>query len=75
LPDLGILANSSRLLRQKLPNTAFVPPVATTSDVSPTGEGKQACECGKEGCFGPTELEKPAVQAITLAPRGSWKRE
>ena len=26
LPDLGILANSSRLLRQKLPTTAAVPP-------------------------------------------------
>src|SRR2546429_1708281 len=26
LPDLGILANSSRLLRQKLPTTSFIPP-------------------------------------------------
>ena len=26
LPDLGILANSSRLLRQKLPTSSFIPP-------------------------------------------------
>jgi P-type Cu+ transporter len=35
LPDLGILANSSRLLRQKLPRTAFVPPVVAAPDISP----------------------------------------
>jgi len=75
LPDLGILANSSRLLRQKLPDTAFVPPLATTLDVSPTDEGKQVRECGEEGCCEPAELEKPAVQAMMLAPRRSWQRE
>jgi P-type Cu+ transporter len=34
LPDLGILANSSRLLRQKLPTTAVVPPAVSPQDSS-----------------------------------------
>jgi Cd2+/Zn2+-exporting ATPase/Cu+-exporting ATPase len=37
LPDLGILANSSRLLRQRFPQGAAVPPVSTVPDVSLTG--------------------------------------
>jgi Cu+-exporting ATPase len=32
LPDLGILANSSRLLRQKLPTAAVVPPAMSPQD-------------------------------------------
>ena len=50
LPDLGILANSSRLLRQKLPHTAFVPPRPSTPDGSPAVEAKETCERGKEDC-------------------------
>ncbi len=75
LPDLGILANSSRLLRQKLPHTAFVSPVVTAPDVAPTDEAKHVCACGNKGCCGPSELARPAMQTIMLAPRGSWKRE
>src|SRR6266699_2164925 len=75
LPDLGILANSSRLLRQKLPNTSFIPPAPTTPDVSPAVEGKETCGCGNQECCGSSDGLKPAVQTITLAPRGSRKRE
>jgi len=75
LPDLGILANSSRLLRQKLPNTAVIPPAPTTPDVSPAVEGKETCGCGNQECCGSSDGLKPAVQTITLAPRGSRKRE
>ena len=75
LPDLGILANSSRLLRQKLPNTAVIPPAPTMPDVSPAVEGKKTCGCGNEECCGSSDGSKPAVQTITLAPRGSWKQE
>src|SRR5207248_11791632 len=51
LPDLGILANSSRLLRQKLPSTSFVAPtgvahMALTRPLETVG-------CGKEDCCGP----------------------
>ena len=54
LPDLGILANSSRLLRQKLPNTVFVPPVVTQPAVSAT----EICGCGKEDCCSSSEAEE-----------------
>ncbi len=41
---------TSRLLRQKLSHTAFVPPGATTPEGSPAVEAKETCECGKEDC-------------------------
>ena len=77
LPDLGILANSSRLLRQKLPTVAVVPPVTTPQDPSATHTTAEACGCGNEDCGGvPTAAETAtSVPPITLAPRGSWKRE
>jgi Cu+-exporting ATPase len=72
LPDLGILANSSRLLRQKLPNRAGASPVMSAEAQSP----KASCGCGNEGCCGPTEQRgQPSVgQPIQLAPRGSWRK-
>jgi len=76
LPDLGILANSSRLLRQKLPNRAGASPVMSAEAQSP----KASCGCGNEGCCGPTEQSEqqrgqPSVgQPIQLAPRGSWRK-
>lgn len=78
LPDLGILANSSRLLRQKLPNTSFIAPTAVEQTPSTPSPDKEACGCGKEDCCGPTTKTMetvPAEQAITLAPRGSWRPE
>ncbi|HEY1348198.1 MAG TPA: cation-translocating P-type ATPase [Ktedonobacteraceae bacterium] len=62
LPDLGILANSSRLLRQRLSTSGAVPPVAST------------CGCGKDDCCGGTGGEQPVVHTIALAPRGSWRK-
>ena len=72
LPDLGILANSSRLLRQKLPTTAVVPP-ATSPQVPSTSQViAETCGCGNEDCCGLTKAaETPeSVPPITLAPRG-----
>ncbi len=71
LPDLGILANSSRLLRQRL--SAGTPPVHPV--VANTPEEQSACACGRKECCGAevlTESEN-AIQTIPLAPRGSWK--
>jgi Cd2+/Zn2+-exporting ATPase/Cu+-exporting ATPase len=76
LPDLGILANSSRLLRQRLPNGKAVSPVPTMPVVSLEGGTAVAstCGCGKEDCCGQTGGEKPEVHPVVLAPRGSWKK-
>lgn len=76
LPDLGILANSSRLLRQKLPNLAGVAPAIT----GPAVAAEDSCGCGSPDCCGATEhIESPPVQSSTaqpiqLAPRGSWRK-
>ncbi len=75
LPDLGILANSSRLLRQKLPSTSFMPPSQGKPEASGQAEPKLACGCGNEECCGPDKEAQTPVQPITLSPRGSWKRE
>lgn len=80
LPDLGILANSSRLLRQKLPSTSPVAPTAVVQTLSPLPLEKDACCCGEEDCCGPatrTLETPPAGQSITLAPQphGSRRRE
>lgn len=48
LPDLGILANASRLLRQRLPNQRAVSPVAPAK----RAKGKQICSCDKDGYGG-----------------------
>jgi Cu+-exporting ATPase len=71
LPDLGILANSSRLLRQSFP--AGTPPVHPVAANIP--EEQSACACGGKECCGTEALTKPenAIQTIPLAPRGSWK--
>jgi Cd2+/Zn2+-exporting ATPase/Cu+-exporting ATPase len=76
LPDLGILANSARLLRQKLPNLAGSSPQITT-DVQVS---KDACGCGNEGCCETTKqveqqgTQSSTTQTIQLAPRGSWRK-
>jgi P-type Cu+ transporter len=76
LPDLGILANSSRLLRQKLPNQGGTSPVAS----APTEEAKKSCGCGSLGCCGaPQQTEESQVLSeasppLQLAPRGSWRK-
>ncbi len=71
LPDLGILANSSRLLRQKLP------PAAALQDPPAARATAEACECGSEECSGRTAATgtATAVPPITLAPPGSRERE
>ncbi len=51
LPDLGILANSSRLLLQKLP-TAVVPPATGPQDFSTTQATTETCGCGSQDCGG-----------------------
>ena len=51
LPDLGILANSSRLLRQKLPTTAVVPPAVSLKDSS-TPEATKERHADEERCYG-----------------------
>jgi Cd2+/Zn2+-exporting ATPase/Cu+-exporting ATPase len=78
LPDLGILANSSRLLRQRLP---------TFSDSSPEGvqntEGaKEPCGCGNQDCRGTTDPERAEqrtspqdVQVLQLIPRSNWRKQ
>jgi Cd2+/Zn2+-exporting ATPase/Cu+-exporting ATPase len=79
LPDLGILANSSRLLRQKLPSTSFVAPTGVAQMASTRPLETDGCGCGKEDCCGPAtktvETLPAAQQPITLAPRGRWRRE
>jgi copper-(or silver)-translocating P-type ATPase/heavy metal-(Cd/Co/Hg/Pb/Zn)-translocating P-type ATPase len=73
LPDLGILANSSRLLRQRLPNHPGLVP-QTNMPVEMSKEAC-ACDCHSEGCCNTTEqVERQEVQPLQLAPRGSWKR-
>ena len=64
LPDLGILANSSRLLRQRLPNGRAVPLVATTPIVSSGGStvGAETCGCGKGDCCGISVVEEPEIR-------------
>jgi len=52
LPDLGILANSSRLLHQKLPPRAGVSPALTIAVETP---GDSSCACGSPGCCGTME--------------------
>jgi P-type Cu+ transporter len=72
LPDLGILANSARLLRQKLPSLLGASPVVNTE----AHASKESCGCGNEDCCGPTEQrgQPLAEQPIQLAPRGSWRK-
>jgi P-type Cu+ transporter len=76
LPDLGILANSSRLLRQKLPSLAGASPVMSVE----AHLSKASCGCGDEDCCGSTEPSEPqrgqssVGQPILLAPRGSWRK-
>lgn len=76
LPDLGILANSSRLLRQRLPNRAEASPVASLPHPSPDA----ACSCGNDTCSGTKSAVRtshgasPIMQPLQLTPRGSWKR-
>lgn len=71
LPDLGILANSSRLLRQRFP--AEIPPVHP--EVANIPEEQGTCACGRKECCGTEASTKPksTIQTIPLAPRGSWK--
>jgi hypothetical protein len=77
LPDLGILANSARLLRQKLPNLAGVAPEIT----GPVEVTENSCGCGSPGCCDATEQAKTSVKTSEASPpiqimvRGSWKRE
>jgi P-type Cu+ transporter len=52
LPDLGILANSSRLLHQKLPTTAVVPTAMSPQDTSTSQATTETCGCGNPGCCG-----------------------
>jgi P-type Cu+ transporter len=47
LPDLGILANSSRLLRQKLPTVAGVPPASAPQGSSVAHAAAATCESWK----------------------------
>jgi Cd2+/Zn2+-exporting ATPase/Cu+-exporting ATPase len=74
LPDLGILANSSRLLRQKLPTSSFIPPTGVGQVPPLHTEEQGGCNCGKEDCCGAQAQEEPVVETIKLAPRGSWRR-
>jgi Cd2+/Zn2+-exporting ATPase/Cu+-exporting ATPase len=74
LPDLGILANSSRLLRQKLPTSSFIPPTGVGQVPPLQTEEQGGCSCGKEDCCGAQAQEDPVVETIKLAPRGSWRR-
>src|SRR6266699_3748856 len=52
LPDLGILANSSRLLRQKLPMTAGVTPAMSPQGPSTAQATTETCGCGSPDCCG-----------------------
>ncbi len=71
LPDLGILANSSRLLRQKLPKTEARPP-AGIAQVGAQVQEQDACGCGNADCCGSPEVEQAPLQPST---HGSWKRK
>lgn len=73
LPDLGILANSSRLLRVASPTSSFVPPAIVEQRIPANAGTQTACGCGNEDCCNSSDADKAASQAITLAPRGSWK--
>ncbi len=66
LPDLGILANSSRLLRQKGPNRTGHSSAVLPLTVEPTDAVKEACGCGKEDGCGSTEHGSPTVQPLPL---------
>src|SRR5216683_2635302 len=68
LPDVGILANSSRLLRQKLPPVAGVPP-AGIAQVGAQVQEQDACGCGNADCCGSPEVEQAPLQPST---HGSW---
>lgn len=72
LPDLGILANSSRLLRQKMPMAAEVLSAMGLQDSSASRVTAETCGCGNEDCYGLTKAaETPdSVPPITLAPHG-----
>jgi P-type Cu+ transporter len=50
LPDLGILANSSRLLRQKLPMAAGVTPAMSPQGPSTAQATTETCGCGDPDC-------------------------
>jgi P-type Cu+ transporter len=52
LPDLGILANSSRLLRQKLPKSVVVPPATGPQDLTNAQATTETCGCGSPDCHG-----------------------
>ncbi len=71
LPDLGILANSSRLLRQKLPKTEARPP-AGIAQVGAQVQEQDACGCGNADCCGSPEVEQAPLQPST---HGGWKRK
>ena len=71
LPDLDILANSSRLLHQKLANRATVPPMRGELITGAETEQRSACGCGKEDCSGSSQIEQPDAQVIRLPPHGS----
>jgi Cd2+/Zn2+-exporting ATPase/Cu+-exporting ATPase len=75
LPDLGILANSSRLLRQKLSNRATVPPAENERKTQAETAPRSACGCGKPDGCGSCETEPPQAQVITLPPRASETQE
>ncbi len=66
LPDLGILANSSRLLRQKGPNRTGHSSAVLPLTVESTDAVKEACGCGKEDGCGSTEHGSPTVQSLPL---------
>src|SRR6266568_4080578 len=68
LPDLGILANSSRLLRQKGPNRTGHSSAVLPLTVEPTDAVKEACGCGKEDGCGSTEHGSPTAQPLPLVP-------
>ncbi len=68
LPDLGILANSSRLLRQKGPNRTGHSSAVLPLTVESTDAVKEACGCGKEDGCGSTEHGSPTAQPLPLVP-------
>jgi len=74
LPDLGILANSSRLLRQKGPNRTGHASAVLPLTVEPTNAVKEMCGCGKEDCCSTTENTMPTVQPLPFVPRGTWRK-
>src|SRR2546429_1245793 len=66
LPDLGILANSARLLRQKSP-ALTVSPLTPIPDTSPA-RSEEPCGCGNEGCCDAQEqIEQPQAAPLQLA--------